>query len=233
MIKLITILSTRRLQPDEAASLKAAGLKVDHLDFIKRTVGLPVNQETVHNNIALTSQVAVEGWVSLADSWHLKIKDYRVFCTSGATRKAAQAQNLPVGGIAHNAEALAEVILGDPSVKALTFLGGNRRLDILPEKLRSRGVEVNEIEVYRTELVPVKVSHHYDAVIFFSPSGVESYMRSTPNRPTLAFCIGTTTGSFARQHGFNNVLVSSEPNTESLIDMISQFYSNQNAHAKK
>lgn len=231
MIKPITILSTRRLQPDEAVSLTSAGLKVDHFDFIKRTVTLPVKREIVHHNIALTSQMAVEGWIALAGAWQLQLKDYRFFCISGATSKAAQEQNLLIAGTGDNAEMLAEAILLDSSVMEVTFLGGNRRLDILPEKLRGRGVEVNELEVYRTELVPVELIPPFDAVIFFSPSGVESYLKATPYRAAAVFCIGNTTGSYAREHGFSNVLVSPKPNMESLIGTILHFYSNHRTHA--
>ena len=58
---------------------------------------------------------------------------------------------------------------------SVTFFCGNQRRDTLPDKVRAAGIKVEELVVYETVELPLKVTDHYDAILFYSPSGVRSF----------------------------------------------------------
>jgi uroporphyrinogen-III synthase len=105
------------------------------------------------------------------------------------------------------------------------FFCGDQRRDELPQLLKDESVAVNEIVVYETIPVPHKLSKIYTAILFFSPSAVESFFSA--NRAevkTIFFAIGNTTAAAIKKHCANRVLVADAPGKEELVkDMISFF----------
>ena len=82
------------------------------------------------------------------------------------------------------------------------FFCGNIRSDEIPSKLKENNIAFEEIEVYKTTLNPKKFERQFDAILFFSPSGVRSYCeeRSNLTNDEATFvCIGTTTASEAKK----------------------------------
>src|SRR5690606_7752508 len=88
---------------------------------------------------------------------------------------------------------LAEIITLIYAKEKFTFFSGNLRRDTLPETLSNAKVVFNEIEVYETILTPKKMNGTFDGILFFSPSGVESYLKNNKITTENCFCIGTTT----------------------------------------
>ena len=64
-----------------------------------------------------------------------------------------------------------------------------------------------EIEAYRNIPVKTKVNNDFNAYLFFSPSGIESFISAGSVIPSSAqvFVIGKTTGKVARKNFSNNV----------------------------
>jgi uroporphyrinogen-III synthase len=206
--------------------------KVTHADFIKKNINLPENIEINHNTIVLTSQPAVQCWMEIARRLGLNFSDYKIFCLEFATKTLAEQNGLNIAGAAPNASALADIILKDRSIKAVTFICGNKRRPELPEKLKKNGVDVLETEAYETKFTPIKVDQPCDAVLFFSPSGVESFLSLNAVAP-ICFCIGNTTAAYAKQSGFKKILTSESSSTESLLKTLISYYSTSIVHAEK
>ena len=86
---------------------------------------------------------------------------------------------------------------------------------------------MTEIEVYKTMLTPKKFENPFDGILFFSPSGVQSFVIgqiiNSDEIPAFggmtAFCIGKTTASEAEKY-FGKVEVSPETTVESVIEKV-------------
>jgi uroporphyrinogen-III synthase len=133
-------------------------------------------------------------------------------------------------GIVHvvrenSAEELAYKII-EEKIEQVDFFCGNLRREELPVILEENGIIVTEHEVYKTEFTPQKFKNQYDAILFFSPSGVLSYFSEQNSRDTVAFCLGNTTAVEAIDY-FENVYAAEEPSVESLIESVNEYYKNE------
>jgi len=89
--------------------------------------------------------------------------------------------------------------------------------------LEDAGIEFNEIEVYETKLNPHKITKAVDAILFFSPSGVASYLKDNTIKKELCFCIGETTAE-ALGKATKNIIVAPQPSIEELLaDVIEEY----------
>ena len=82
---------------------------------------------------------------------------------------------------------------------------------------------VNEIETYQTQLTPRKIEEKFKAILFYSPSGIESYLKENTANEIVAFCIGETTASAAKEH-FKNVEVSKLSTVESVLKSVNEYF---------
>ncbi len=229
------IVSTKVLKPALIHEMESIGLKVTQADFISKTIQIPdsIDQLSLHSTIVLTGKTAVEAWIEIAKRWKLDLKEFTVYCLASATQEATIHYGLKIKGVATDATSLAEVILTDTSITAVTFVCGNLRRDELPNKLKKNGVDVWEIIAYQTEPVPVKVDQCYDGVLFFSPSAVDSFLSLNEINSSACFCLGKTTADHARQAGCTEVIVAESPTAESLVKKVINYYKNQVLHAQK
>lgn len=88
-----------------------------------------------------------------------------------------------------------ELIVQNYSDREFTFFCGNLRRNTLPNALQLASIKYAEIEVYETILQPQRISTPLDGILFYSPSGVESYFNSNDYNNETLFCIGTTTAN--------------------------------------
>ena len=117
------------------------------------------------------------------------------------------------------AEDLAEIITLIYSSESYTFFSGNLRRETLPKALKEAKIKFNEIQVYETTLTPEKIKTPVEAILFFSPSGIESYLKENTIKNETCFCIGTTTSS-ALEGITKNVIVAPQPTIEDVIEEV-------------
>ncbi|MCW4469222.1 uroporphyrinogen-III synthase [Flavobacterium sp. MFBS3-15] len=218
------VLSTKKLLPNHRQLLLNADLAVLEADFIT-VYYKPFVITTINQNLIFTSQNAVKSFLK-----HEKAGDYLaypVFCVGGKTKEAIERAGFKVTAFAEYAEELAEIIKRDHSGESFTFFSGNMRRDTLPDALANAGIAFNEIEVYETVLSPVNINATPDAVLFFSPSGVESYLKENVIGDAVCFCIGKTTASALE--GINEkIVIANKPTVENVIVQCVNYYKNQN-----
>jgi hydroxymethylbilane synthase len=82
------------------------------------------------------------------------------------------------------------------------------------------------VEAYKTMINPIKINDAFSGVLFFSPSGIDSYLEQNTTSK-VAFCIGETTAVAARKH-FSKVEVANMPDVESVLELVNMYYSNPN-----
>ena len=93
----------------------------------------------------------------------------------------------------------------------------------MPQALKDDDVKFNEIKVYETTLQPQKIKTAVDAILFFSPSGVESYLKDNTIKKETCFCIGETTAE-ALNKITKNIIIADQPTVEDVIEDVIEEY---------
>jgi uroporphyrinogen-III synthase len=230
------VLSTRKLEPSLIEQAKKNDIEIIEQDFI--SVKPIWNQETfdkilgfINNktlNIALTSANAVDAlnsYMHVSDTYY--VVDWNIFCLSGKTRQAVMNALLlkkNILGEASNATELATKIISR-DVKEIVFFCSDKRRDELPAALKNANIQVHEVVVYETTDTPVTVTNDFDAVLFFSPSGVQSFFSANElNKDSVCFAIGRTTATSIATFTQKKIITSIAPDPKMIVKDVIEYF---------
>ncbi|PTT06624.1 uroporphyrinogen-III synthase [Flavobacterium sp. HMWF030] len=220
MAKSIQILSTKKLSGEQKQALLKANIEVTEADFIQ-TQNKSFELKDLNENLIFTSQNAVHS--VLADPKWEELKNKNVFCVGLKTKILLSENGFNVVAYTGYAADLAEIITLIYRNESYTFFSGNLRRETLPQALKDSEVKFNEIQVYDTSLTPQKVKTSVDGILFFSPSGVESYLKDNTIKKETCFCIGETTAD-ALHKITKNIIIADQPTIEDVIeDVINEY----------
>lgn len=208
----VRILSTKKLQPNQKTFLLNAGFSVVEADFIA-VDSCDFSLHAVKDNLIFTSANAVKAVANHPDVQQIRRKP--CFCAGEKTAALLDEHGFTVIEIANDAATLGLAIEEKYVSETFTFFCGNLRLETLPGWFGEWGIQFNEIEVYQTVLTPVKGSD-IDGILFFSPSGVESYLLKNDINGEVCFCIGETTAKALREKT-DNIIIANKPSVENVI----------------
>ncbi len=123
----------------------------------------------------------------------------QVLCVGKQSEKLLLEKNIKSLKTAQNMSVLVDFIKKlDENAHFLHFCG-NRRLPVLANKMKEWMCDFREVVVYQTELSNTKIEAAPNAILFFSPSGVESHEKQNDITDTHCFCIGNTTAAAFKQ----------------------------------
>lgn len=214
MTKTISILSTKILSANQKQVVLNAGFSFTEADFII-TESKNFELTSVNDNLIFTSQNAVRSFFQNPKSDELKSKN--VFCVGLKTKILLSEAGFNVVAYTGYASDLAEIITLIYASESFTFFSGNLRREALPEALKAAEVKFNEIQAYETTLAPQKIKTKFDGILFFSPSGVESYLKDNGIKNETCFCIGETTAQ-ALGKITKNIVIADQPSVENVIE---------------
>ena len=183
----IRLLSTKKLSDNQKQLLLSANFSVDEADFIK-VVNKPFVLESINEYLIFTSQNAVES--VLEHEKIAEIKTRKCFCVGEKTKALLEQNGFEVIKSSDYASELASIICNQYVKSNFTFFCGNLRRDLLPDSLKLAEVVFEEIEVYETILTPHKAAGDLNGILFFSPSGVQSFLKTNTIRDEVCFKIG-------------------------------------------
>ena len=208
------ILSTKKLSTVQKDQLLQQGVCVVDYDAISVTF-LDFDVPEVIDNAIFTSQQAVRSFLEKSQEF-LSIKN--CFCVGQKTKSLLEENGLKVIEIGQNATELAQKIAKNYKNCVFYYFCGNIRREELPKALKSEKISLFEIKTYKTVLKTKKFDQNWDGILFFSPSGVASYIsENKPQTNTRAFCIGQTTAASAKEH-FKSVVVAPTNTIESVLE---------------
>ena len=223
MTKQINILSTKKLLPNQKQELLDASIIVIEEDFIETNIK-NFELSKVNNNLIFTSQNAVQSILQHPKCEDLKSKD--VFSIGMKTKDLLTENGFNVVAYTGYAADLAEIISLIYSEESFTFFSGNLRRDVLPNTLKENGIIFNEIEVYETKITSKKITKKLDGILFFSPSGVESYFKLNTIKDETCFCIGETTAEALENKKVKTIVIADKPSVENVIAEVVEYYNN-------
>ena len=197
-------------------------VKVESSDFIKISLNRihPRFLKNEIKNVVITSKNSVESLTTNYSAIELQFKN--IYCVGRRTKRLVENK---IGKVTHsenNAKKLAEYLVEYMEGAEVTYFCSDIRLDALPTILAENNIKVNEIEAYQTKYDGLKVDDSVEAVMFYSPSTVESFVMKN-KAEIIAFCIGETTAKEAKKH-FNDVRIAKVPTVESVIELVNEHY---------
>ena len=103
--------------------------------------------------------------------------------------------------VAEYAAELASYILKfHPQESDLYFFCSKQRRDELPDRITKSGFNLKEIHLYDIKANHLSFERKIDAVLFLSPSAVQSFCDANDQRDFMAICIGNTTAMEAEKY---------------------------------
>lgn len=216
----ICILSTKKLRNNQKNFLLNADFSLIEADFIKITKlsFLLKEQPTL---LLFTSQNGV--FSVLQNEKAHELKQIPTICVGNKTKKLLLDNGFKVLQSREYAQELAPVILSDFSSEHIAFFAGNIRSDVLPAAMNRSGITFNEYIVYQNNESSVKIKAKTDGLLFFSPSGITSYLKKNTIENQMCFCIGTTTAK-ALEGITKNIVLSNRQTIENVIIQCIKYY---------
>jgi uroporphyrinogen-III synthase len=186
--------------------------------------------DLVHRDLSVvfTSNNAVKAAIDLLEH---KPDSWKLYSIEGVTSRAVQKYfgEDSLAATAYSGEELAARILESERPGEVIFFCGDLRRDELPERLRVQHVQVRELIVYNTVATPVRLEMQHDAILFFSPSAVYSYVAlNVMAEHTVCFAIGNTTANTIKNIVPNKVITAQPPQKERVIDLVLEYYAQEN-----
>ncbi len=218
------VLSTKKLLLNQKKLLLNDNLAVIERDFIKIKTKKVVIKK-VADALIFTSQNAVLAVLNSEDINFFKSK--KIFCVGIKTKTLLEKKGFIVEKHTNYAEELAEIISLNYHHLSYTFFSGNLRRDVLPKKLKEFGIAFNEIEVYKTVIASKLNNITVDSILFYSPSGVESYLKKNKITNEVCFCIGNTTAK-ALENITKKIVIADQPSVENVIIKCLNYYKTPN-----
>lgn len=219
----ICILSTKKLKSNQKNFLLNAGFSIVEADFIKISL-LPFKLKNTPTLLLFTSQNAVESVLK-----HEKVnnlKEIPAVCVGLKTKQLLEKNVFRVLAMEEYAQRLAPIIQKDFSKEHIAFFAGNLRRNVLPDAMNRASIVFDEYLVYQNEESSVKIEAKTDGLLFYSPSGVKSYLKKNTITHQMCFCIGTTTAD-ALQGITKNVVIANQQTVENVIIQCINYYSNK------
>lgn len=217
---MIRVLSTKCLEPNQRQYLLNGGISVVMADFIAVSY-LSFDINATKENLIFTSQNGFMGFIAGNGGIDYKHKD--VFCVGNVTAQLIAQHGYNVVAWADYGTELADVIVNEHKDKSFTFFSGSLRRDILPDAMKVAGIDFNEVRVYETALIPHNITPKLDGILFYSPSGIESYLKENSITDEVCFCIGNTTAA-ALKGISDKIIVASKPSIENVIVQVRNYY---------
>jgi uroporphyrinogen-III synthase len=225
-MKKFRLLMTKKTSPSLVLQAGLKGVDILEKEFIEivflkdkqlsaqvKEIALLPHHVVFSSKNAVTAVAAMVGEVNA---------EWKIYCIEGATKEAAENEfgATKIVATARNAAALALTMLEQHNISRVVFFCGDKRLDTLPDRLRSNSVEVIEMVVYNTLPSPQKIVDDFDAVAFFSPSAVRSFFTMNElSEKVFCLCVGSTTADAIRRYTSNQILTAESPSEEVIIDM--------------
>ncbi len=216
------VLSTKKLQPNQRELLLNAGVSFVEYDAISiRSIDFEIPKDL--KNTIITSQNGARAFISKLNKLPSPSGEelgMRCFVVGEKTTALLEENGCKVTKKAQNGAALGHYIAENHKNESFHYFCGKQRRDELPIILKEAGILCNEIVTYETHKNERTFNQTFDGVLFYSPSGVQSFFNANfDKRPLVGvryFCIGETTATEARKYT-NQVIVSNATTIESTI----------------
>lgn len=213
------ILSTKKLSKALKNKLSDAKIELVEKNFIQ-TKSIDFETPQLNDFLVFTSK---EGVKSVLKSKTKNVLSKSCLCVGSKTKSFLEKKGFTVLESADYAEELIQIIESKYKTNSFTFFCGNIRRNTIPDFFQQNKIVYNEIVVYKTKLKQHQIKEPFDGVLFYSPSGVNSFLKKNSLENKTCFCIGTTTAK-ALENKIENIIIASQPTVENVITEVIKYY---------
>lgn len=232
MDKSIRILITRKLSKTEMKIFPIPIFEIVSIPFIETAYHISDKQRVLELlkqpiHTIITSQ---NGVVSLLKNFGKEIvaqATWKIYCIGFATQEKIKTYftKSTIVDTGKDINTLSDKMILSDNDK-FYFLGSSIRQQYWIDKLKQNHKQVQEYWVYDTLLKSKKIDcNDYQAIVFFSPSAVDSFflLNFIPQH-IIFFAIGNTTAKAIQKYGKSDVIISSKPTLENLFIDIQKYF---------
>lgn len=145
----------------------------------------------------------------------------KIYAVGKKTKAELRKHGFGTFKVTRHASELSDFITNKASREKFLHFCGNLALDIFDKKLSLQNIWYKKVPLYRTELLYPELKTDFHAVVFFSPSGVQSFIKNNSLVGKIIFSIGYTTEKELKKHTKQKIHTSKESNLEDLLNLIS------------
>ena len=219
--KKVHILSTKQLATSQTDIFDdEIGFKMSDFVAIRYNRLKPSVVKNTIENVIISDIKAVEAL--LQNFSPIELDFANIYCAGRRVKRLIEKKIKKVTHVESSVQELAEFIVKMRIDKGITYFCGNEDEE-LKDILAKNEIEINTVEAYRIILNERKFDDDFDAVLFYSVSGVESFMEDNLPKDAIAFCIGQSTADEAKKH-FKKVEVSKMPTIESVLNSVNKYF---------
>ena len=241
----IVITRPRQIKEELSSSLQNAGASIIHLPCI-RFNALPLNQNSLRNItrktcLVFTSQVAVGEFFKQTEALHFRLPEGIICCA--LNEKTAQVLNQNFNGrycnaMARNSREFANFLAGNFESKNIIHPVSRAADATLETQLQAAGLAYHRLDIYEPVAAIDKTAFAQllqnvpDLLVFYSPSAVAAFAQALPTaaidliKNIHCAAIGSTTAAALQQNRFSRILVSREPTSASMFNLIAGHFRN-------
>lgn len=192
---------------------------------------LKVINENLKSDWVFTSANGVKALEELMKAGLQVRPEVQLFAVGAKTQEALQDLGLDAKiPRTQDGKHLAELIIEEGKIDSVIYFHGNLSRDEMTSELADDGIEVIELEVYKTIINAVEMPNKpVSGILFYSPSAVEGFARGTgfdEELPPL-FAIGPTTAKALKEHTNQQIEMAKQPDTEVLLRTTADFLFNK------
>lgn len=195
----------------------------DFVDVIKINPMVVESFDLKNNSLIFSSVNAVQSFFQNGfkpDENFVSKSFNKIYTVGVTTKKELRKYGYGTFKVTKHAKELSEFIIDSSSKEKFIHFCGNLALDVLNKTLPLQNISYKKIPVYETQLLYPQVSGTYDAVCFFSPSGVRSFAKFNSLENVKIFSIGETTEKEIKKFTQTPVITSKESNLDDLLNLI-------------
>lgn len=146
-----------------------------------------------------------------------------ILCVGEKTKSLLEKNGRKVVKTAQNMLELVDFIQKTMKNDHFLHICGNRKLSHFADGMQAASIMYDEVIAYHTHLFPRLQKPEPQGVLFYSPSGVESYLQKNQIGSSWCFCIGETTAA-AIAPLTQNITVSPKPDADLLVKVVAKHF---------
>lgn len=219
----MNILFTKKLHEKEVSNILGSEFSTHFLEVIKINLLELAPFSLGNKSLIFTSMNGVESFFrnGFKANENFADKNYnRIYCVGNKTKLHLRKYGFGVFKTKKNAKELSEFIIENCAKEKFIHFCGNLAMDILQEKLPLQNIGYKKVVVYETELIYPELSENHDAIVFFSPSGVRSFIKNNSLDFQQIYAIGETTGSEVSKYTDQKIFTGKENDLNALLKLI-------------
>ncbi|MDG1685086.1 MAG: uroporphyrinogen-III synthase [Flavobacteriaceae bacterium] len=206
------VLSTKKLRFHQLERLMAAQCDVVDYDALQIEIQ-PFSIPKKPNYWVFSSQNAVRSFLANPTA---SAHQNPMLCVGEKTKLLLEKNGQKVIKTAQNMLELVDFIQKTMKNEHFLHICGNRKLPHFATGMQSAEISYAEVTAYQTHLVSRLQTPEPQGLLFYSPSGVESYLQTNSIGASWCFCIGETTATAVRPLT-EHLTVSPKPDADLLV----------------